>query len=80
MGGMSKWRRLTAPGAAAFAFAATDASLRPTVQRLLENLGGQEIDDLRRCIKLLSSSTGTASQRARYKLAMDTIVRAGKNK
>jgi len=71
---------LTAPGAAAFAFAATDTSLRPNVQRLLNNLAGQEIEDLRRCIKSMSSSTGTASQRARYKLAMDTIIRAGKNK
>jgi len=71
---------LTAPGAAAFAFAATDANLRPAVRRLLDNLGGQEIDDLRRCIKLMSSGIGTASQRIRYKLVMDAILRAGKNK
>lgn len=68
---------ITAPGAAAFAFAATDTALRPTVRRLMDDIGGQEIEDLRRCIRLMSTNTGTASQRSRYTLAMNTITRAG---
>ena len=68
---------LTAAGAAAFAFAATDNGLRSTVHRLMSDLGGQEMEDLKRCIKLLSIGAGTSSQRARYSLAMNTITRAG---
>lgn len=67
---------LTAAGAAAFVFAATDARLRPTVQRLLSDPDGQEIGDLRRCMKLMSANSGHTSQRARYALAMETINRA----
>ncbi len=69
---------LTAPGAAAFAFASTDPELRSTVSKLMGDLGGQEIEDLRRCVKLMSSHTGAASQRSRYALAMDAVVRARK--
>jgi len=69
---------ITSPGAAAFAFAATDANLKSAVDRLMGNPTGQEIEDLRRCIRLMSSGAGNASQRARYTLAMETIVRAGR--
>lgn len=68
---------ITAPGAAAFAFAATDPKLRPAVNRLMSAPGGQEIEDLRRCIRLMSTNVGHASQRARYALAMEAVVRAG---
>lgn len=68
---------ITAPGAAAFAFAATDAALRPAVRTLMSNPSGQEMEDLKRCIRLMSSNTGHASQRSRYTLAMETIQRAG---
>jgi hypothetical protein len=67
---------LTAPAAAAFMFASTDPKLRPAVQVLMANRDGQEMEDLQRCIRVMSSHTGHASQRARYAMAMDTIVRA----
>ncbi len=68
--------RLTAACAAAFAFAATDQALRPTVESLLGDPGCREMDDLQRCVKLMSGNSGHASQRARYDLAMATIKRA----
>ncbi len=67
---------LTAPGAAAFAFASTDMNLKSTVRRLMNDPNGREMDDLRRCIRLLSTSTGSQSARSRYTLAMNAIIRA----
>lgn len=68
--------RLTAACAAAFAFAATDQGLRSTVESLLGDPSCREMDDLQRCVKLMSANSGHASQRARYDLAMNAIKRA----
>lgn len=68
--------RLTAACAAAFAFAATDQALRSTVASLLDDPGCREMEDLQRCVKLMSANSGNASQRARYDLAMTAIKRA----
>ncbi len=67
---------LTAPAAAAFMFASTDPKLQIAARNLMADLDGRDMEDLRRCIRVMSSHTGHTSQRARYTMAMDTIVRA----
>lgn len=68
--------RLTAACAAAFAFAATEQALKASVDGLLSDPNCREMEDLHRCVRLMSGNTGNASQRARYDLALTTIKRA----
>lgn len=63
---------LTAAGAAAFAFASTEPRMRAAADRLLAP-GNRDMEDLSRCIKLMTGNTGTSGQRARYTLVMDAI-------
>lgn len=67
--------RASAACAAALAYAATDPRQQAAVTLMLSEPPCREAEDLFRAVRLLNSSTGSASQRARYELAASAVKR-----